>query len=68
MIKAIFLDHPSSVDESYFQHMRVAGSFAFWLLIAAIAAAFHAVIPALCEATASRIITRLNDRMITRHQ
>lgn len=63
----IFIDHPASVDESYFEHMRFAASFAFWLAVAAGAAAVHAVIPAMCESTASRIITRLHNRMTNRH-
>jgi uncharacterized membrane protein len=64
---AIFLDHPESVDESYFQHMRFAFTFAFWLGTAALAAAVHAVIPALCETSASRILRRLHARIEARH-
>ncbi|WP_375254041.1 DUF6356 family protein [Yoonia sp.] len=64
---ALFLDHPATVDETYFQHMRFAFSFAFWLGVAAIGALVHAFIPALCETTASRILKRLNDRIARRH-
>ena len=63
----IFIDHPASVDESYFEHMRFASSFAFWLAVAAGAALIHAVIPAMCESTASRIINRFHNRMTNRH-
>jgi len=58
-----FTAHPASVNETYLQHMEVAGSFAFWLLLASLCAALHAVFPFLCEKTASRIITRLHHRM-----
>ena len=64
---ALFLDHPATVDETYFQHMRFAFSFAFWLGAAAFAALVHAFIPALCETTASRILKRLHARIESRH-
>lgn len=62
-----FTAHPAKVNETYFQHMAVAGYFAFWLAVAAGAALVHAIVPAACESTASRIITRLNTRMMRRH-
>ena len=65
---ALFLDHPAKVDETYLQHARVAGYFAFWLGVASLAAMVHAVVPALCESTASRIVKRLHDRMANRHK
>ena len=64
---ALFLDHPATVDETYFQHMRFAFNFAFWLGVAAGAALVHAFIPALCETTASRILKRLTARVESRH-
>jgi len=39
----IFIDHPRSVDETYFEHMRFAGWFAVRLLMAGGAATVHAV-------------------------
>ncbi len=62
----VFLRHPHSVDEGYFAHMRFAASFAGWLAVAAGAALVHAIIPSLCESTASRIIKRLHHRMTHR--
>jgi hypothetical protein len=62
-MRNLFTDHPASVDESYTEHMRVAGSFAGSLAIAAGAALVHAVVPCLCEKTASRRIAALNHRM-----
>ncbi|MDE0852576.1 DUF6356 family protein [Yoonia sp.] len=63
----IFTVHPESVDETYFGHMKFAFGFAFWLGVAAMAALVHAIIPALCETTASRILVRLHGRMTARH-
>jgi len=65
-LKKIFLDHPASVDETYFEHMRFAFGFSFWLAVAAGAALVHAVVPVLCETTASRIIRRLYARIENR--
>jgi hypothetical protein len=64
--KAVFLDHPASVDETYFQHMRFALRFAFWLTLAGLAALVHAFIPAACEKTASNITKRLYARIENR--
>lgn len=58
----LFTEHPASVDESYFEHMRFAGWFAGTLLLAAGAALVHAVLPFLFEKTASRIVSQLYDR------
>lgn len=62
MIAKLFLNHPESVNESYFEHMRFALWFAFWLAAAAFAALVHAVIPAAFETTGSRIIAKLYER------
>ncbi|MCC1494198.1 DUF6356 family protein [Cognatishimia sp. F0-27] len=62
----VFLDHPGSVDETYFQHMRFAAGFGFWLAVAALAAFVHAFVPALCERTASQILRRLYARIENR--
>lgn len=67
LLGALFLDHPATVNETYFGHMRFAFGFAFWLGVAALAAVVHAVIPALCETTASRILCRLHARIEARH-
>ena len=66
LIARTFTAHPAKVGESYFGHMVVALSFAGWLALAAVAAVVHALIPALCERTASNIILRLHNRMMRR--
>ncbi|WP_439122837.1 DUF6356 family protein [Marivita sp.] len=63
----VFIKHPETVDETYFEHMRFAAGFAFWLAVAAGAALIHAVIPAMCETSASRIIRRMHAKMESRH-
>ena len=63
----LFTRHPAAVGETYWQHLAVAGSFWFWLTLAALAAFVHAIVPALCETTASQIIRKLHAKMETRH-
>ena len=65
-LSRLFTQHPASVDESYFEHMRFAGSFSGKLFVAALAAAVHAVLPFLFERTASGIINQLHHRMHNR--
>ncbi len=62
----IFVDHPQSVDETYFEHMRFAGWFASRLLLAGGAALVHAIIPCLFEKTASGMIREMHTRISTR--
>ncbi len=63
MFQRLFVTHPASVNESYLQHQRVALSFAAPLLTAALAATVHALIPGLCQRTASDIVRDLNKRL-----
>ncbi|WP_299786291.1 DUF6356 family protein [uncultured Marivita sp.] len=63
----VFIEHPETVDETYFEHMRFAAGFSFWLAVAAGAALIHAAVPALCETTASTILKRLHARIEARH-
>lgn len=59
MVQRIFLNHPATMNESFFQHMIFADS----LFAAAAAASVHAFIPCLLEKTASRMIARLYGRI-----
>lgn len=65
-IARLFLEHPSSVDETYVEHMRFAAGFAGALFLAAMAALVHAVLPFAFERTASAAIDRLHYRMHNR--
>jgi len=65
-IARLFTAHPHSVDESYFEHLRFAGTFAGKLFLAACAALIHAILPFTFEKTASRMINELHHRMHNR--
>ncbi len=64
-VKTLFTEHPSSVNETYLEHMHMSSSFGFWLLLAMLCAFAHALLPFLFEKTASGIINKLYARMVT---
>jgi hypothetical protein len=61
-ITQLFTSHPSSVDETYFQHFLFAGRFGVILVLAALAAFAHAILPFLFEKTASQMVAKLYER------
>lgn len=63
MFRRLFLDHPASVDESYSEHFRVAAGFGVSLLIGALGAFVHALIPAFCQRTGSNTVKTLHKRL-----
>ena len=63
MFRRLFLSHPQKAGESYFQHQRVALSFALPLLGAGFAAMIHAFVPGLYERTAGDMIRQLYRRL-----
>lgn len=66
IIYSLFLEHPHSVNETYFQHMGFAFKVALKLFGAALAACLHAILPRVCQTTASRAIMRLYDMVAPR--
>ena len=65
-IMQAFTRHPRSVGESYFEHMRMALSFAGVLAWAACACLAHALFPFVCERTGSTLVRKLNERLVSR--
>ena len=59
-----FTEHPASVGETYFEHLRSATSFSGRMVLGAAACFLHGVFPFLCQKTGSRQITELHDRMV----
>ena len=66
LVSKVFIDHPASVDESYFEHLIFASRFAATLFAAAVAALIHAIIPCLFEKTASNLIRQMYARIENR--
>lgn len=61
----IFTEHPNSVGETYFQHLRVSFGFGSRMLLAALGCFLHGLFPFLCVKTGSKTITTLNHTMVT---
>jgi len=61
-MKSLFTTHPSSVDETYFEHMAFAGKFSGKLFLAGLCALVHAVLPFTFERTASGMIAEMYAR------
>jgi hypothetical protein len=64
MFKRLFVDHPESVGESYFEHMGVAFSFGFAMLGGALACIIHGFIPGIFKSTGSKTIQALHQRLV----
>jgi Family of unknown function (DUF6356) len=62
----VFLAHPRTVGEGYLEHSAFALRIATRLLLAGMAALLHAVVPCLCETTASRIVLAMNADIVAR--
>ena len=61
-----FARHPRSVGERYWEHMRMALSFARVLALAPLACFAHALLPFVCETTGSRLVRELHARLSSR--
>jgi len=59
-----FLDHPSSVNETYSQHLCVASGFGWRLMYSGFACFIHGLLPFLFVTTGSRMIEQLHDQMV----
>ncbi len=64
-MKKLFTEHPASVGESYFEHMRAALSFAGALFWASLCCFIHAFLPFLFTTKGKDTIAALHTRMVT---
>jgi uncharacterized protein DUF6356 len=64
MVKVSFTKHPTSVGESYLEHMGVATGFGMRMIIGGLACLVHGVLPCFFETTGSRAVGQLYDRMV----
>ncbi|QUD89689.1 DUF6356 family protein [Phenylobacterium montanum] len=63
MFKRLFLDHPRTVNETYFEHQRAAFFYGSTLLVAGLACIVHGLVPALCTTSGSRRVNKLSHHM-----
>ena len=60
-----FTEHPSTVGESYFQHLFAALGFSLRMMLGGLACMVHAFFPFLCIKTGSKCIDELHEKMVT---
>lgn len=58
-MKNPFTEHPNSVNETYFEHLKFAMCFSFNLFVAAIACFIHSIFPFLFKYTAGKRICKI---------
>lgn len=63
MLKKLFVTHPQSVGESYFEHMAVAFGFGFKMLGGGIACIIHGLVPGLFVCSGSKMINCLHSEL-----
>jgi hypothetical protein len=63
VVEKLFLDHPRSLGETYWQHQRRALRFGVQMIGGGVACVMHAVLPAVFVHTASGTVQRLYDEM-----
>ena len=61
-----FTQHPSSIDETYVEHMGNALKFSFTFLQLAVIAYIHAFLPFMFTNTGSDKVRELNELMLKR--
>lgn len=64
-LTTLFTDHPTSVGETYGQHLHHASSFGLRMVVGGLACMVHGLLPFLFVKTGSRQIATLHDRMVT---
>jgi hypothetical protein len=64
MFDRLFLAHPRDINESYGEHFVAASRFGLILIGAGLACLLHALIPAVCLTTASRVVRKLHDQLV----
>ena len=64
-MQRLFTEHPTSVGETYYEHLLRAAWFGSRMLLAGCACLVHAVFPFLFVKTGSQAIEQLHTAMVT---
>jgi hypothetical protein len=65
-MKKIFTDHPNSMGETYFQHMKIACLFGSKMVFGGFACIIHAIFPFIFKKTGSDILLNMLHEFIER--
>lgn len=66
LIDRLFLSHPRSAGQGYFEHLRFAWSFGATLAIGTVAALLHGLFPFVCQTAAGDRVRALHARLSAR--
>ena len=64
LISPLFTEHPASVGETYFEHLRAASGFSLRLIVAGLACFIHGLLPFLFVSTGKKTLIELHDIMV----
>ncbi len=64
MFYKIFLEHPYSIKENYWQHLGNALKFSFTLFLTSLACLVHALIPCIFTTTTKSTLINLHDKVV----
>ncbi len=62
----LMTEHPSSIGETYLQHLVFAVRFGASMILGGLACCLHGVLPFLCTSTGSRTVLALHGRIRSR--
>lgn len=65
-MKNIFTEHPHSIGETYFQHMKFACLFGMKMLLGGLACIIHAFLPFLFQKTGSKLLLDMTSHFVER--
>jgi hypothetical protein len=65
-IDRLFLAHPRSAGQGYFEHMRFAWSFGATMAVGTLAALVHGLLPFVCQTAAGNRVRALYGRLSSR--
>ena len=60
MFNRIFLDHPTTVGETYREHFGVATGFGATMIVGGIKAVLHGFFPSICQTSGSDTVRKLH--------
>jgi hypothetical protein len=65
-LQRLFLEHPRSIGETYFEHQRCAFEIGATLIAAGFACLIHGLVPAAFRDTGSRVVSQVYQRTSAR--
>lgn len=66
MFRRLFLDHPASVGESFFEHFGVASRFGWRLTRGGLGCMAHAFLPFAFKTSGSDTVKELHDQLVAK--